>query len=79
MLCGCECIDARAVSNTKSCQAQHGFTEVFLHWASKAARDRINLGLLDQLLESKLTLCEITCSQKILSSTQIFSDLGEVK
>lgn len=31
----------------KSCQKQHGFTEVFLHCASKA-RDRINLGLLDQ-------------------------------
>lgn len=32
---------------SKSCQKQHGFTEVFLHRASKA-RDRINLGLLDQ-------------------------------
>lgn len=32
---------------SKSCQKQHGFTEVFLHCASKA-RDRISLGLLDQ-------------------------------
>lgn len=63
---------------TKSCQKQQGFTKVFLHCASKG-RDRINLDLLDQLLEPTLALCAITCSQKILLSTQIFSYLGEVK